>query len=65
MGKFRQLEEFESRFAAMDVLELGRWKDYWIQHAQHLGPKVRKEAMKRVHRIDKAIQLLLSEHGGS
>jgi hypothetical protein len=39
----------------MNVDELERWKKYWTQHAQHLGPKVRKEAMKRVHKIDKAI----------
>ena len=61
MGKFKQLEEFEARFEAMDVSELQRWKVYWTQHAQNLAPKVRKEAMRRVHRIDKAIHQLESD----
>jgi hypothetical protein len=61
MGKFRELEEFEARFEAMDASELARWKVYWTQHAQNLAPKVRKEAMRRVHRIDKALQQALSE----
>jgi hypothetical protein len=61
MGTFRELEEFEARFEAMDASELARWKVYWMQHAQNLAPKVRKEAMRRVHRIDKAIQQAISE----
>lgn len=56
MGNFHELEEFERRFAAMDVAELKRWKWYWTRHAQHLSPKVRKQAMKRVHDIEKAIE---------
>ena len=55
MGTFKQLEDFEKRFDAMDALELARWRAYWVAHAQNLAPKVRKEAMRRVHRIDKAI----------
>ena len=55
MGRFRELEDFESRFATMDVPELLRWKTYWTQHAQNLVPKVRKEAMRRVYEIEKAI----------
>ena len=61
MTKFRELEEFESRFDTMDVRELRRWKDYWTQHARFLAPKVRKAAMKRVHRIEKAIRNRMSE----
>ncbi|TBR36085.1 MULTISPECIES: hypothetical protein [Dyella] len=55
MGQFRELEDFKRRFDAMDVEELRRWRIYWIQHAQSLGPKVRKLALKRVLAIDKAI----------
>ncbi|GAB3031858.1 hypothetical protein GCM10027285_13330 [Oleiagrimonas citrea] len=55
MSRFRELDDFNRRFDSMEVDELKRWKKYWTQHAQHLGPKVRKDAMKRVHRIDKAI----------
>jgi len=55
MGKFRELEDFKRRFDTMQVSELLRWKDYWTQFAQRLAPKVRKEAMRRVHQIDKAI----------
>jgi hypothetical protein len=29
---------------------------YWTQHAQGLAPKVRKQAMKRVYEIEKAIE---------
>ena len=61
MGKFRELEDFEGRFEAMDVSELRRWKDYWTQYAQRFAPKIRKEAMRRVHRIDKTIGQRLSE----
>lgn len=61
MSNFKELEEFESRFETMDAPELRRWRDYWTQHAQHLQPKVKQIAMKRVHRIDKAIQQRLSE----
>jgi hypothetical protein len=55
MAKFKELEEFESRFETMNVSELRHWKDYWTQYARLLAPKVQKEAMRRVHRIDKAI----------
>ena len=61
MTEFWELKEFESRFETMDVRELRRRKDYWTQHAQSLAPKVRKVAMKRVHRIEKAIHNRLSE----
>ena len=61
MGKFRELEDFEDRFEAMDASELERWKAYWMQHARNLAPKVRKEAMRRVHRIDKALLGLQSD----
>lgn len=39
----------------MEIDELRRWKAYWTQHAQRLAPKIRKQAMKRVYRIDRAI----------
>jgi hypothetical protein len=61
MGKFRQLEDFERRFETMSVDELHRWKSYWTKHAQTLKPKVRKLAMKRVHKIDKAISRLTTQ----
>jgi hypothetical protein len=63
MSRFRQHAEFESRFAEMDVAELRRWKTYWTKHAQSLGPKVRKIAMKRVHRIDAATARRLNKDG--
>lgn len=56
MANFHQLQDFERRFATMGVDELKRWKTYWTQHAQSLAPKVRKQAMKRVYDIGKAIQ---------
>jgi hypothetical protein len=56
MTRFKALDEFESRFASMGVPELERWREYWVQHAQLLAPKVRKEALRRVHKIDKAIR---------
>jgi hypothetical protein len=64
MSQFRELRDFERRFDSMDVAELKRWKTYWTQHAQLLAPKVRKQAMKRIHEIDKAIQAR-SRHDGT
>jgi hypothetical protein len=61
MGKFRENEEFKTRFESMDVEELRRWKVYWTQHARHLQPNIRKEAMKRVVEIDRAIHQRLSD----
>lgn len=55
MSRFQALKDFERRFDTMDVDELRQWKKYWTQHAQQLGPKVRKQAMKRVYDIEKAI----------
>src|SRR5687767_12509632 len=55
MGTFHELVEFERRFDAMDVEELKRWKWYWTRHAQHLAPKARNQAMKRVYEIEKVI----------
>lgn len=55
MSRFRELDDFNRRFDSMELDELKRWKKHWTQHAQYLGPKVRKEAMKRIHNIDKAI----------
>ena len=56
MGKFRELEEFERNFDAMDVAALEMWKWYWTRHAQQLTPKARKLAMKRVYDIEKTIE---------
>lgn len=61
MSRFKQLEDFERRFDSMGAAELASWRDYWVAHSQHLALKVRKEAMRRVHRIDKAIQDRQSE----
>jgi hypothetical protein len=52
---FSELRDFERRFDTMSVEELKRWQVYWTQYAQgFLAPKVRKLAMKRVHKIKKA-----------
>ena len=56
MSTFRQLKEFERNFATMTVAELERWKGYWTSHAEQLAPKARKQAMKRVYEIEKAIE---------
>jgi len=53
---FFKLRDFEKRFDTMGVDELRRWRVYWTEHAQGLAPKVRKQAMKRVDEIEKAIQ---------
>ena len=55
MATFTKLQDFERRFDTMSVEELKRWEAYWTQHAQGLSPKVRKQAMKRVYDIEKAI----------
>lgn len=41
----------------MDVEELKRWQVYWMQHSRGLVPKIRKIAMKRVHQVERAIEL--------
>ena len=51
MSRFREHDEFEARFDEMDVPELRRWKAYWTKHAELLAPKVRKLAIRRLHRI--------------
>ena len=56
MSRFAKLQDFERRFDTMSVDELKRWQTYWTQHAQGLAPKIRKQAMKRVYDIDKAIE---------
>ncbi len=63
MSRSRELDSFEKRFPKMSVQELRRWKNYWTKHAQLLAPKVRKLAMKRVHRIDAAIARKLGDNG--
>ena len=57
MAYFFELRDFEKRFDTMDVEELKRWQVYWKQHAQGLAPKIRKIAMKRVHQVERAIEL--------
>lgn len=62
MGRFKEHDEFEDRFPEkMTLDELRMWKGYWTQHAQFLQPKIRKVAMKRVYKIDRAIAARLSE----
>jgi hypothetical protein len=61
MGRFQKLNDFEKRFNTMSVEELKRWKAYWTWHAQGLAPKVRRQAMKRVYDIDKAIEQRLQK----
>jgi hypothetical protein len=56
MGKFHELEEFESTFDTMGVGLLECWKGYWTRHAQQLSPKARKQSLKRVRDIEKAIE---------
>ncbi|HEY5744973.1 MAG TPA: hypothetical protein VIU12_02755 [Chryseolinea sp.] len=56
MATFKELREFERRFDTMSVDELRKWKTYWTEHAQHLQPKMKKQAMKRVYDIEKAIE---------
>jgi hypothetical protein len=55
MSRFQKLDDFERRFDTMAVDELKQWKDYWTRHAQQLAPKVRKQVMKRVYDIERAI----------
>ena len=62
MSKFQELEDFERRFDTMGLEELRQCKKYWTKHAQQLAPKVRKQAMKRVYDIDKAIERRLQEN---
>ncbi len=57
MAYFFKLRDFEKRFDTMDVEELKRWLVYWTEHAQQLAPKIRKIGMKRVHEIERAIEL--------
>jgi branched-subunit amino acid aminotransferase/4-amino-4-deoxychorismate lyase len=57
MAYFFKLRDFEKRFDTMDVEELKRWLVYWTEHAQRLAPKIRKIAMKRVHQVERAIEL--------
>jgi hypothetical protein len=57
MAYFFKLRDFEKRFDTMDVEELKRWLVYWTDHAQRLAPKIRKIGMKRVHKIERAIEL--------
>jgi hypothetical protein len=61
MAYFYKLRDFERRFDTMSVDELERWEIYWSQHAQGLAPKVRKQAMKRVYDIEKAIARRLGD----
>jgi hypothetical protein len=57
MAYFHKLRDFEKRFDAMSVQELKHWKTYWTEHADQLAPKIQKLALKRVHKIDRAIEL--------
>ena len=57
MAYFFKLRDFEKRFDSMTVVELKQWKIYWTEHAQRLAPKIQKQAMKRVYKIERAISL--------
>jgi hypothetical protein len=61
MGRFRELEEFKRNFESLPAADLTRWRVYWLQHAQHLAPSVKKEALRRIHQIDKRLHQLASE----
>ena len=55
MSRFKTLKDFEQNFEHLTLDELREWEKYWTQHAQFLQPNIKKEAMKRVHMIQKAI----------
>jgi hypothetical protein len=57
MAYFFKLRDFEKRFDSMSVDELKHWKIYWTEHAQQLAPKIQKQALKRVHKIERSIAL--------
>ena len=64
MSRFKTLVDFERRFDTMGVDELARWKEYWTRHAQQLAPKVRRQAIKRVYAIDRAIEQRTQQDAG-
>jgi hypothetical protein len=61
MSRFHELERFEEHFERWSIEELESWREYWTEHARHLQPKVQKEAMKRVVRIEKRIMALQAD----
>jgi hypothetical protein len=56
MPRSSKVRDFEQRFDTMNIDELKRWHAHWIHHADGLVPKIRKQAMKRVYEIEKAIE---------
>ena len=56
MSRWKTLNDFEKKFPSMTVEELRSWLTFWKHHADMMGPKVKKLAMKRVHRIERAIE---------
>jgi hypothetical protein len=50
------LQNFKRRFDVMTASELMRWKTWWMERAQGLAPKNRKQTMKCVLKIEKAIR---------
>ena len=62
MSRFQALDDYERRFETMRVDELRQWKNYWTRHADQLAPKVRKQAMKRVREIERAIEKRSQDH---
>lgn len=57
MAYFVKLRDFEKRFDTMSVDELKRWEIYWTQYVQSMAPKGRKLAMKRVYKVQRAIEV--------
>lgn len=56
MSRLPDLRDFGLRFPdRMNLQELRWWRNHWKTHADLLAPKIRKQAMKQVHEIDKAI----------
>jgi uncharacterized coiled-coil protein SlyX len=61
MSSWRRLEELEQKVPDLTIEELEEVIRFRKQHAQHLQPKVRRLAMKRVHRLESVLRQKLNQ----
>ena len=65
MSRSKRLEDLEQNLPELTIEQLEAEIPFWTQHAQQLQPKIRKLAMKRVHKLQAALRQKLNERDGT
>jgi hypothetical protein len=63
MSRWKKLEDWEEQLSEMTVEQVEKELSFWKGRLQLFQPKIRKLAMKQVHKVQRALDRKRSEDG--